>query len=307
MNARAVLGAVMIGVCLTGARAWGQDLSPPSSPVQPGTPIWDAPRDVGGIIASETAQPAGTATQPGAGAPAGPHGPAHGGLSDWILYRKCESCFGPLTPTPRPLCMEIFLRAGPSVAVGGTKLGRDLQTGWAIQGGGRALLYNTEMTRAFTLEAHLINMNNSSAGEQPANLSIFVPDAQGNPTRVNFGEGDVPPVTIRRYNRTLVGLGIGRERYLRGTAIDPGTKWRVGWDWGGRWGSAKMDFNEIRHRTDVIGAMYVGAHTDLEIPCGPCSFVTGLRFEWSHTWSDILQRATDVQDLTTMLNFGLRY
>ena len=71
-----------------------------------------------------------------------------------------------------------------------------------------------------------------------------------------------------------------------------------------------MDFFEIKHRTDTIGAAYVAGHTDLDIPCGGCCvFQVGLRAEFDYTWSDILQiqNKSDVQDINLLLSFGVRY
>jgi len=115
------------------------------------------------------------------------------------------------------------------------------------------------------------------------------------------------PVTVRDSNRTLVGLGFGKEWYLWGSIVDPGNKWRIGVDGGGRYGSGSMTFNEIRHRTDVLGGLYAAAHTDFEIPHGRCFLYWGLRCEWAYTWGDILQRQSDVQEINVLATFGVRY
>jgi hypothetical protein len=202
--------------------------------------------------------------------------------------------------------MEIFLRAGTSLPFGGQAAGNELKVGSTIMAGGRALFFNPAKTTAFTVEAHILNSQNQADGERQFPLSIIEPGENG-AQRVNFGSGNIPGVTIRRMSRTMVGVGLGREWYPWQPAGDPHTKWRVGVDAGGRYGSASMRFNEIRHRTDVIGSAFAAAHSDLEIPCGPCVLQTGVRLEYAYTWSDILQRTSDVQELNLLFTLGLRY
>jgi hypothetical protein len=117
------------------------------------------------------------------------------------------------------------------------------------------------------------------------------------------------PVAIRALNRTFVNLSTGFEYYLVGDAGGSGPSWRWGMDLGGRWGSAKAEFFTIRHRTDVVGSLFVALHSDLEIPCGCCSFVFGGRVEWDYSWSDILQEQNnaDMQDILLLANVGVRF
>lgn len=227
------------------------------------------------------------------------------GISSWIIpWRAC--CEG--TRDGKPIETEFVLRAGPSIPIGATTLGRNLNVGFMIQGGFRTLFFNDDATKAWTVETSLSNNQNSAGRAHTQNtLSILLPDATGQIRRVEFGKGTLPGVTIRSMNRTFVNLGLGREWYVQGSAEDPGNKWRWGIDGGGRYGSGSMNFREIRHRTDVMGGVFLAAHTDLEIPVRWGIFQMGLRTEWAHTWSDILQRSTDVQDLNLMATFGVRY
>ena len=104
-------------------------------------------------------------------------------------------------------------------------------------------------------------------------------------------------------------MGGGREWYLFGSASSGCTMWRFGFDTGGRWGSERADFNEIRHRNDMIGGIWAAAHTDVEIPWGCCVLQAGFRVEYGYTWSDILQiqNKSDVQDINILFNFGVRF
>ena len=125
-----------------------------------------------------------------------------------------------------------------------------------------------------------------------------------------FGKDGIPGVTLRQLNRTFFDVGAGKEWYLWGAANSTGPMFRIGLDGGGRWGSAMAEFNEIRHRTDVIGGVWAAGHADFEIPCGGCCiFQAGLRVEYGYTWSDILQiqNKSDVQDINILFNVGLRF
>jgi hypothetical protein len=221
------------------------------------------------------------------------------GLSDWITYKRGECS----TPGPNvPLYTEWYLRGGPSIPVGGNYLGRELQPGWTIAGGVRGLLFNPTMTGAWVADFHIVNSNNSGISNGDARtLNIIVPNAAGTSTLTNV------PVTVRNSNRTLAGLGIGKEWFLLRPANEPGWHWRAGVDAGGRYGTEDMEFNEIRHRTDTLGGLYAAAHTDIEVPYGRWFFSWGLRCEWAYTWSDILQRQSDVQEIMALVAFSVRY
>ena len=60
-------------------------------------------------------------------------------------------------------------------------------------------------------------------------------------------------------------------------------------DAGGRYGSAKIEFHEITHQTSTVGGAFVALHTELEYPCGCCTFLVGFRTEWAYNWMHILQ------------------
>ena len=82
-------------------------------------------------------------------------------------------------------------------------------------------------------------------------------------------------------------------------------------DVGGRWGSASAEFQEIKHRTDVIGGIWLGVQSDLVLPCGNrgAAFLAGFRLEAGYTWCDILQEQNnaDVSDLKLLFHVGYRY
>jgi hypothetical protein len=167
----------------------------------------------------------------------------------------------------------------------------------------RALFFDPPLTRAWAVDLHMINTNESGANTGTRFPLVVVQ----NGARVFLGAGALPGGTVKASNRTLVGLGFGPEWYLNGSADNPGSKWRLGVDAGGRYGSARLDLNEARHLTDVIGSAYAAAHSDFEIPLRTAIFHAGVRVEWAYTWSDILQRSSDVQDISVLFQVGLRY
>jgi hypothetical protein len=296
MNVKTLTTAVMMGLWLfcAPARMHAQEVPGPGIPPPP------IRNDVPG--APDVVPPPLGALPPGA-APAGLPSvavpPSPSGLSDWITYKRGDCC---VPGTNVPLYSEVYLRAGPSIPVGGNYLGRELQVGWAIAGGVRGLLFNPSMTSALVADLHIVNSNNSGISNgDPRVLNIFQKNATGTSTLSNVA------VTVRSTNRTLVGLGTGREWFLLQPANAPGNHWRVGVDAGGRYGSESMQFNEIRHRTDTVAGLYAAAHTDFEVAYGRWFFSWGLRCEWAYTWSDILQFQSDVQEISALATFSVRY
>jgi hypothetical protein len=185
-------------------------------------------------------------------------------------------------------------------------LGNSLNPGWIIEGGGRVLFFNPQVDAAWTVDLGLSNFHNFGDHKRTATL-----------LNVNSNNGTsnvVLPslvVTPSDFNRTFGNLSIGREWYLAGTADSHANQsnWRVGFDVGGRWGTGKLNLDEIPHRTDVIGGVFVGVYSDVEIPCGNVLFFGGVRGEWAYTWSDVLQRQNDadIMELNLLFSLGVRF
>jgi hypothetical protein len=237
--------------------------------------------------------------------------PARSGLSDWILYRRdcCEGSHGKLTP----FYTELYFGSGPSFPIRGTSVfSNELETGWTLMGGARGLLFNEEMTRAWVFDLHIINIHQYAGAHNTAFPLTVTPNGISITSGVtpSAGGGFEPNFRLEDVNRTMVGLGFGREWYLWKPADFDGCMWRIGVDGGGRYGSERLNVvNGARsaHTTDVINGAYVAARSDLEMPCGNVMFQAGLRLEWAYTFTDILQRPSDVQDLTLLVTVGVRY
>jgi hypothetical protein len=257
------------------------------------------------------------------------------GLSRYILG-DCPECCGPIGGCG-PVQMELYVRMGASLPVAGPIFGHTLETGWIIAGGGRSLFFNAENDAAWTIDLGLSNDYNQGQHSDRQfrlnhiifnlgnnNLSIvdFVPGRKKTmitTERTPVGTqgstflAKTHGVTIRSLNRTFANLSLGREWYLNGNpatcAENGGWIWRAGFDVGGRYGTAKLETHETKHRTDVVGGFSLAAHTDVEIPCGCCIFQYGLRIEWDYIWSDILQiqNDADMQDLNILFTAGVRF
>jgi hypothetical protein len=123
----------------------------------------------------------------------------------------------------------------------------------------------------------------------------------------------IPSLTasVASYNQTWFGLYGGREWYLWGNAAcdNPHCSWRVGLDVGGRWASEKVDFDEIRHRTGVAGAVAVAGYSEVVVPYQCAIYTFGLRLQYDYIFTDILQsqNVNDLQLFTIMGTVGLRF
>jgi hypothetical protein len=113
----------------------------------------------------------------------------------------------------------------------------------------------------------------------------------------------------------MVNLNLGRERYLRGSAHSDGWRWRVGWDGGIRWGSTRIDLNDetnngsFQRRNSWNWGPIAAAHSDIEIPCGCCSFQFGVRMEWEDIYNNRLPIGLEheIRDVNLLLTLGVRY
>jgi hypothetical protein len=218
-----------------------------------------------------------------------------------------------------PIGAEVYLSGGWSIPLSTTisgkeRLGRDMSTGYVVQGGLRTSFFNMPADRAWVVDISLSHMNNGH--NQQAKYPLRVLEFTGNTDpltgqpevkRIQFGTPTRPGVTIRDTGRTFVNLGLGRDYYVWGTAETDERHLRVGWDVGARYGTLSQEYHEIKHRTDVIGGTYVGVHGEYEIPTRMGMLTFGARTEWGYTWSDILQQASDIQEINVLLTLGLRY
>jgi hypothetical protein len=227
-------------------------------------------------------------------------------LSSWILYPRGPGCCGPVGSNG-PISGEVYLNAGVELPIGGNIFGHELQTGWAVEGGLRSLFFNPAVDAAWTVSLGISNIYNTTAHDESVTLKNVPVVTTGNATMT------VPQVnvTLASLNRTYVNLSGGREWWLWGKADDPegSRNLRVGFEAGGRYGTGKVEFNEIVHKTDILGGLFVAIHANVEVPYCGCVFVAGIRGEYSYTWNDILQRQnpSDLQDINLLFTVGARF
>jgi hypothetical protein len=204
----------------------------------------------------------------------------------------------------------MYLRSGVALSPvgGGSEFRTTLQTGWEINGGGRVLFFNQSEDAAWTVDLGISDIeNHGRRPEQSFDLHhIIVPDPLVNGSTITV---PTVPVTVRQLNRTFGTFGLGREWYLVGTARGEGPTWRFGIDLDGHYGSARLDLNELRHRTKVLYGLFIAWHTDVEIPCGGCLLQAGFRSEWGYTWQELLQSQnnTDLAEFNLLLTAGIRF
>jgi hypothetical protein len=233
--------------------------------------------------------------------------PPPGGLSSWLLYPRSAGCCGPVGKDG-PIFQEFYVRNGTSFTISGGPFGNILAPGWAFEAGGRVLFFNPTVDAAWTVDLALSNFHYNTSRDQVIFLRN-IPSTTPNPGGGNTTTA-LPLVLTRPsgLNITDVSAAGGREWYLWGNCTDGGPSWRVGGDLGGRWGSARLDLREIKHRTDVVGGFFLSAHSDVEFPCGCCIFQAGVRVEYDFIWTDILQSPNDqLQTLNLLFTLGARY
>jgi hypothetical protein len=214
---------------------------------------------------------------------------------------------------------------GVEIPAGEHIFGHVLETGWVVQGGGRTLFFNPAMDRDWNIDLSVSNiLNHGQHSDIKIPINLLVPNTPGSqpPVLVNpLFSG----VSVRELNRTYVNLAFGRDWYLH----RPPDAWihrlRIGLSAGGRLGTEKLELIETTHRTDTIAGLFIGLSTDIEIPCGCCTFLFGMRTEWGYTWSDILQyqpapgatqgpmgtrgpiNNSDLQDVNFLFTAGVRF
>jgi hypothetical protein len=224
--------------------------------------------------------------------------------SSWMDYPRCLGCCGPVGGNG-PIGYEAYVRNGFDFPLGGNTFGTRLDAGWDVAVGARTLFFDPESDAAWTADIGVSNVYNVSR-DRTTTYRLF--NVRNKANNTNVPEVDV---NLRNLNRTYFNLAGGREWFMWGSANcdKPDLNWRVGVDLGGRYGTEKIEVTNFRHFTDVNAGIFLAIHSDLEIPCGCCIFLAGLRSEYGYTWSDILQRQnnSDIQDINLLVNLGLRF
>ncbi len=284
MNAKILWLGGLLGVLMGGAMLRGQ---PPTSPY--GDP--------------ETVSP-GSQANPSQGANlTSPNDIDHADatLPSYVLgpQGECGCC----SICGRPIGSEVYLRTGASFNIGGRNLNGSLETGFDSGAGFRVSFFNHAETSAWVIDLGVSDIYNST--NSPSSFTLL--------NVLNRPNGPVYPrinVTPEGLNRTYFDYGFGHEWYLWGSArCEAPVNWRIGADVGGRWGTAKMIFDQLNHRTGVLEGTYVAIHSDLLIPWRCYLLSVGARLEWDYTWDHILQsqNQTDLSGFNVLLTGGINF
>ena len=237
--------------------------------------------------------------------------------SPYLNYPRSPCCCGPVGKCGGPLGYDVFLRGGLVFPTGAGVFNQYLTTGWDIEGGARLYLFNPPSTAAWIGTVSISNIYaRTGTVNQPVtlyNVPVILPPSPNSPFPVRSIQV-VPAIqlTVNYLNMTFVNLGFGRQWWLCGSA-DPGQthgwNWNVGLDGGGRWGAAKVAFDEIQHKTGVVGGMYGAVYTNIEHPFRCGIPFAGVRLEYNYIWTGLLQRQNpgDFQSLNLLFQLGVRY
>lgn len=233
-------------------------------------------------------------------------------LSEWIIKPRDPGCCGPFG-RKGPILLETYFRTGVDFPVGGGVFAQVLSPGWNVGGGGRSLFFNQEATKAWVLDLGVSNTHYNS-NDRSNKISLFnLPylDRSG-----QFGIGVNRSITlpaidtgIVSLNQTFVNMSGGREIYFLGDALNKEKSCRAGFDVGGRYGTQSADLTNYPEMDKVVGAVFLAAHSDMQIPLGKAALMTGIRLEWDYSWSNIFQSQnnSELANIGLLFNFGLLF
>lgn len=228
----------------------------------------------------------------GAAAPVLPGGSPVAGY----LFAPANDCCGPIG-AHGPIGEEVYVRGGINSPMSKELLAHNIKQGWSGQIGVRAQFFDPAGDSAWVIDTHVMYTRN-----QGRELDV-----------VTFR---TEPVAIHMLHRTAVGVGLGRDWFLSrpGFVLDTwDANFRVGFDAGGRWGAGHVDFSTpfepggYRRHYDVFGQAFIGVMASMEIPIGGYIVLFGGRIEAARTFSDLIERESNIDDFTSMLMFGVRY
>jgi hypothetical protein len=232
-------------------------------------------------------------------------------------------CCGPYGANG-PIVYELYARTGPNILVGETGFSGPLKNGWTVAGGGRTLLMDKSGDAAWVLDLGIGYTYNT--GDLESLLQVQVNprlvakqqdiDRQLGRTTTLTLDTTLPSV-MRRLMRTTFNYAVGRDWWLNGpgyVGAEQGWNNRVGFDVGGRWGTAHVDLFpqtgdvDYLRRQGVTQSVYLGAHWNTEVPMGAWILFGGTRVEWGKTWTNLMPpQDGDIQDINLLLTFGIRF
>jgi hypothetical protein len=235
--------------------------------------------------------------------------------SPW--YTDGPGCCGPVGRNG-PVEYELYARTGPNWAFGSGAFTDRLNAGWTVAGGGRSLFYNRTGDAAWAFDIGLSYQYNRGTPNDMVNLFIRQPPQQNPITGAAEEQPDVLTSTrIRGLHRTAVTFAVGRDWWAWGPGnpgAEAGWNLRYGVDVGGRWGTAHVDLvpendpTQYARRQKVFQGVYLGFHTNFEVPVGGWIWCSGIRAQWGYDWMDIVPPIKgDVQYVDLLVTTGFRF
>jgi hypothetical protein len=200
-----------------------------------------------------------------------------------------------------PIGHEIYVMTGPTIPAGSGVLGQYLNTGWLVEGGGRALFFHPAQDRALTLKLGLTFQENQGHDAAPT-YSLF-----GMAVRTR---------SLYRYSAVTT---LGREWFRHGESAwgDRTNTLRFGFDFGARWGGQRINLDVVfdpventvyRHYHDIFGGAVVGMHGGFEFPRPSWVWHAGFRAEYGYNWSNMLRgQNSNIHDINLLIMTGFRY
>lgn len=322
---RYLLALAWVGV--VGAAGMGQTARPAGSGLFP-----PPPPPTGAV----TAQPLTPAPSPGPDATAvltTQPGMAVGGLpqgsvqSPWCGGAPAGAgCCGPYGANG-PIVYELYARTGPSIIAGEATFGSVLQNwGWTVAAGGRSLFMDKSGDAAWVIDLGLGYTYHGGDRETILNVlptPRFVGaqtdiDRSRNPSATPTTNINTPiPVVVQRVMNTTFNYAVGRDWWLNGpgyVGAEQGWNSRIGFDVGGRWGTAHVEYLPaatdvpFMRRQGVTHGLFLGTHWNCEVPMGAWILYGGVRAEWGKTWTNLLPpNDGDMQNVNLLMTAGIRF
>jgi hypothetical protein len=251
-------------------------------------------------------------------------------LSEWLQYPRSPGCCGP-TGNHGPIGFDVYARSGLVWPLGHSILEQSLLMGWQAEIGARTLFWNPSQERAWAVGLSIsniynprkqfnlptVNLLNVKVNTTQAALQAQAGTSTSTSTAANQSSNTpitivVPQVTVSvaDLNESFLNFFGGQEWYLigSGNCSECGWNWRAGWDIGGSWGSAKIEYNEIRHQTGVIGGIFGAVHTDVEKAWHCAILSAGIRAQFNYIWTDLLQdNPADIPSFGLLFTVGARF
>jgi hypothetical protein len=246
----------------------------------------------------------------------GPNGlPPGAYASPW--YTDGPGCCGPLGKHGL-VAYELYVRTGASIPFGSGPFTDHIFTGVGVGGGGRSLFFNPAGDAAWVFDLGLSYTYNRGSANNFLDLFNRQQPLQNQTTRQVIPQPDrFVPTRIRGLHRTSFNFAIGRDWFIHGPGLpggEPGWNLRWGMDVGGRWGTAHVDLVPLdepggyTRRQKVFRGVFVGLHTNYEVPFGGWIWCIGGRGEWGYDWMDIVPPIKgDVQSINLFLETGWRF